>query len=241
MISKLARAILPLQFRNVLRPYFHKLTRKNGAPQDAREIIEPLGEPFASVLCSMYNGEPQLGADGVKHPLHPTTLLGAKEGMFLYRFFREVKPENSLEIGLAYGFSTTYILAALRANGCGRHVAVDPFQIASWCGIGLTREHILGMHGFVEFHEETSALALSKFAKEKRQFDLIFIDGDHKFDSVIIDFSLAAPICALNGYIVLDDAWMPAVQKALESLLPSVAVFQKEDTDERKWDHFVQF
>jgi hypothetical protein len=108
--------------------------------------------------------------------------------------------------------------------------------------------------GFVEFHEETSALTLSKFAKDERQFDLIFIDWNHKFDSAIIDFSLAAPVCALNGYIVLDDAWMPAIKKALAfirlnrkdfseipSLLPSVAVFRKTGTDERKWDHFVQF
>jgi hypothetical protein len=69
---------------------------------------------------------------------------------------RELKPENSLEIGLAFGFSTMYFLAAIHANGSGHHVAVDPFQYEWWHGIGVAREKVVGIErGLFEFVQET--------------------------------------------------------------------------------------
>jgi hypothetical protein len=159
-----------------------------------------------------------------------------------------------IEIGLAYGYSTIYILAALKANGRGHHVAIDPFQVSSWCGVGITRQEVLGLHDLFEFSPETSAQAFAQFAKEGRIFDAIFIDGDHKFDSVLLDFSLSASVCAPGGHIILDDMWMPSVKCAasfirsnrkdfseLPSSIPSLAIFKKTGTDNRAWDDFAPF
>jgi predicted O-methyltransferase YrrM len=253
MISKLARTLLPLEVRDVLRPYFYKLRKSANVQQsieEIREIIAPLGEPFSEVLCSMYKGEPQLGTGGRQYPIdYPLTNIPPREGMFLYRLIREVKPAATLEIGLAYGFSTTYMLAALHANGSGHHTAVDQFD---WHGIGGARDQALGLHGVFEWCKETSAEALSRFAKEQRQFGVIFIDGDHKFDGVMVDFSLATNVC--SGYIVFDDMWMPAVQRVVAFIrsnrkdfsevpapIPAITIFQKTGKDNRTWDDFVSF
>jgi len=45
-----------------------------------------------------------------------------------YELCRKVKPQATLEIGLAYGFSTIYFLAVLAENGNGHHSSIDPYQ-----------------------------------------------------------------------------------------------------------------
>src|SRR5208283_5529513 len=136
--------------RQLAKRLFPTRKKKQGVPLELIEQIT-LGDPFASLLRSMYSGAAQLGTDGAKHSLHPTTLLPPAGGMLLYRLFREIKPAASLEIGLAYGYSTIYILAALKANGSGHHLAIDPFQESSWCGIGITRQEVLGLRDIFEF------------------------------------------------------------------------------------------
>jgi predicted O-methyltransferase YrrM len=83
----------------------------------------------------MYNGELQLGSEGERHSLDGKTYISREQGMWLYNLCREAKPKTSLEIGLAYGFSTLYFLAAIRENGVGHHTSVDPFQ-GHFHGIG---------------------------------------------------------------------------------------------------------
>jgi predicted O-methyltransferase YrrM len=202
----------------------------------------------------MYDGNPQLGVDAKMYPLAENVGIGPQQGMLIYQFVRDSKPENTLEIGLAYGFSTVYFLAAIRANRKGHHVAVDPFQ-DDWSGIGVAREKVLGCQpGTFEFSDQTPVQALARFARERRRFGLIFIDSDHKFDGVLVDFTLAALICEPGGHIILDDMHMPAIQRAVAFIrrnrpdfteLPTsdkrLSIFRMTDTDQRKWDHFVPF
>src|ERR1700760_3382834 len=56
------------------------------------------------------------------------TSIKREEGEALYRIVREVKPERTLEGGMAWGLSTLFFCQALRENGHGWHVAIDPFQ-----------------------------------------------------------------------------------------------------------------
>src|SRR5438876_12098824 len=61
-----------------------------------------------------------------------------KEGDYLYSLVRHLRPSLTLEIGMANGLSTLFIAQALRENGCGRHISVDPFQFRDWRGAGMT-------------------------------------------------------------------------------------------------------
>jgi hypothetical protein len=96
--------------------------------------------------------------------------------------------------------------------------------------------------------------ARTRSAREQRKFGVVFIDGDHTFDGVLMDFSLASLVCDPDSCIILDDMRMPSIQKAVSfirsnrtdftvvpSPVTSLTVFRRTDTDKRQWDHFVPF
>ena len=66
------------------------------------------------LLKTMYDGAPQVGADGAFHLMDSVTRISREQGMLLYHLCLDREPEVVLETGLAYGFSTVFLLAALR-------------------------------------------------------------------------------------------------------------------------------
>ena len=62
---------------------------------------------------------------------------------------------------------------------------------------------------FIIFKEELSEIALPSLLKEKEgRFDLIFIDGLHSYDQVMLDFYYANRLIRIGGFIVFDDTWV---------------------------------
>src|ERR1700737_3662988 len=121
------------------------------------EVLAPLPETFRARLLSMYAGEPQLGAEDHKYPLEGISRISPAEGMWLYHLCRQEKPKETLEIGLGYGFSTIYFLAALQTNAAGHHTAIDPFQLresSKWRGIGLQHAKQLQAESLFTFFQE---------------------------------------------------------------------------------------
>ena len=216
-------------------------------------ILSSLPLPFRSALLSMYNGEPQLGSDGERHNLSKIARISPEQGMWLYNLCRETKPKSTLEIGLAYGFSTVYFLAAIHGNGFGRHTAIDPFQ-SGYQGIGSRQPQTLGMVDSFLLMEERSFSALVRLAERKQMFEVIFIDGNHHFDNALVDFTLSAELCPMGGYIILDDMWMPSIRMAaafirsnrkdfdeLKTPVRNIAAFRRIGQDARSWRHYVEF
>lgn len=202
----------------------------------------------------MYNGEPQIGLDGERHDLDGSTIITPAQGMWLYNLCRETKPKSTLEIGLAYGFSTVYFLATIGENGVGHHTAIDPFQKSQWHGIGLRRTFSLGVSDRLRFIEDKSVPALVYLAGRGEKFEVIFIDGNHRFDDVLVDFTLAAELCPMGGCIILDDMWMPSIRRAvafirsnrkdfeeLKTPIPNIAAFRRIGQDSREWSHYAEF
>ena len=56
---------------------------------------------------------------------------------------------------------------------------------------------------------------LSKAGK----FDFIFIDGNHRFDDVLVDFYLSDQLISPGGLIVFDDMWMRSVRTTINFIL----------------------
>ncbi len=79
-------------------------------------LLSSLPQPFRCALLSMYAAEPQLGEDGQMHALEGNTGLSPAVGIWIYELCRRVRPLATLEIGLAYGFSTFCFLAALAGH-----------------------------------------------------------------------------------------------------------------------------
>ncbi len=232
-----------------------RLRRRIVGKQRKQPAPTPLAPDAEAILASMYAWEPQPGNGDALHPLDGKTRVARERGDLLYRHYREVKPELSIEIGLAYGFSTVFLLSALREQAHGHHIAIDPFQSSSWHGVGVAKVRQLGMAERFTLIEEPSHLALPRLCTEQREAQFVFIDGDHRFDGAFVDFTLADHLLGRGGVVVFDDLWMPALRRVvafiesnrgdyerLPSEVESLAVFRKiEATDDRPWDHYVSF
>ena len=109
------------------------------------------------------------------------------------------------------------------------------------------------MEGRFRFMEALSISALPVLASEGLKFDVIFIDGDHRFDTQLADFLLSDAVCPKGGYILLHDVWMASTRKLISFIERNrpdykrqpanvdIATFQKIDDDRRDWRHFVEF
>ena len=202
----------------------------------------------------MYAGELQQGHEGPVE-IDKQTRISVEQGMWMHDTARRLKPARSLEVGLAYGFSTLYILAALHETGSGQHLALDPFQFAEkYRGVGSQHARHVGMETSFQLLQEYSTVALARFAAQKETFEFIYIDGNHRFDDVLVDFTLAAEVCPMGGNIILDDLWMPSIQTVASFLrtnrtdfreiptpVANIAQFERIAPDRRPWDHYEQF
>jgi predicted O-methyltransferase YrrM len=135
---------------------------------------------------------------------------------------------RTIEVGLALGMSALFLCQALLPRG-GRHVAVDPFQTESWNGAGIRTLREAGVEDLVEVIEEESQLALPRLVSEGREFDLAFVDGDHRFEGVFLDLYFMTRLVRPGGLVVVDDMWMPAVRTAVAYVERNLAVTLEPD------------
>jgi predicted O-methyltransferase YrrM len=122
--------------------------------------------------------------------------------------------ERTIEVGLALGMSALFLCQAVIVHG-GSHVAIDPFQEASWKLAGVRALADAGVRELVEVIEEESQIALPRLVAEGREFDLAFIDGDHRFESVLLDLYYMTRLVRPRGLLVVDDMWMPSIRTAV--------------------------
>jgi predicted O-methyltransferase YrrM len=62
--------------------------------------------------------------------------------------------------------------------------------------------------------EDYSIHALSDLIRDQAEFDFIYIDGNHRFDDVIVDFYLSDQVLRPGGLMALDDLWMQSIRTA---------------------------
>jgi hypothetical protein len=142
---------------------------------------------------------------------------------------------------------------ALSSQQDALHVAVDPYEKTYWGGVGLRQIERLPYTGKFEWVEDLSIHALSRFIKQETKFDFIFIDGNHRFDDVLVDFYLSDQLLPPGGLIALDDMWMRSVRTVVSfvennrqyDVVPQPAqnmiVLKKRADDERDYAHFEHF
>jgi predicted O-methyltransferase YrrM len=224
-----------------------------------RVALTALPPAPAAALTALYAREPQRGDDGLLHPVDATTRIKPEEGFELIALLEHAGADAVLEICLAYGFSSQFLLAGLQQRGGGRLAAIDPFQSAGWQGIGrrLAQATVAATGAdFLSFRciEERSDWALPQLERQGERFGLIFVDGNHRFDDVLLDVTAAARLCLPGGVIVLHDLWLPSVRAVVAFLTvnradlvrlpcrcPNLAAFACTGPDQRNWDHFVPF
>jgi len=189
-----------------------------------------------------------------------TVTITTSEGEAIRRWVVREKAIHTVEVGLAFGFSALHICEGLLLNGSpdARHVVLDPYQTSAYADRGLQILESAGVTPLVEFHSESSQLALPQFLKEGRQFDLAFVDGNHRFDAVFVDLYYLGRLVRKGGVIILDDYQLPGIRRAaaffvsnlgwtVEEISPPdiehrwVVLRTSEEEDRRDFRTFVEF
>ena len=168
---------------------------------------------------------------GIERPLHSS--VSEDEGEFLQSIIREHKPKCSLEIGCAYGISSLYICEALReAVSSPKHIIIDPAQFlplhrfgepgSGYEGIGLLNLERAGYEDIIEFHNKVSHECLPVLLKNGLKVDFAFVDGQHTFDYVMVDFFFIDKLLSVGGIVVFDDALYASIRKVCRYVLTNM-------------------
>jgi predicted O-methyltransferase YrrM len=170
------------------------------------------------------------------------------EGEFIHSFLKETRVKDTLEIGFAYGVSAAYIMSATNR----RHIAIDPCARES--GSGLKNLKRLGLAKRFKLVTDYSHNVLPKLFAEGAGFDFVFIDGEHKFDFVFVDFYYADLLLDDGGYVMFHDTWMPSIhlvtswirknkENYVQVKVPegNLVLFKKNGKDGRDWWQFREF
>jgi predicted O-methyltransferase YrrM len=135
----------------------------------------------------------------------------------LYYLVRHLRPRGILEIGTHVGASTVHLAIALADAHGDRNDDVelvtvdvedanDP-QLGPWRRYGMPKSpsgavESLGCRDLVSFRV---ARSLEVLLEEGRQFDLIFLDGDHRAASVYAEIPAALRRLSSGGFVLLHD------------------------------------
>ena len=149
--------------------------------------------------------------------------VGADIGKMLQRWVLEVDCKNAVEIGLAFGISSLYILESLSKMHDAKLYGIDPMQNNElWQGIGKLNIERAGYSNHYIFHEQPSYLALPELLKKDLRVEFAFIDGWHTFDYVLLDFFFIDKILEVGGVIGFDDVGYKSIRKAISFVLTNL-------------------
>lgn len=171
-----------------------------------------------AVLEEIYRTNRALDLDGNSVDVS-TAGVPVFDGEALHHLVRERRPKQTLETGFAFGLSTLFILQALRENGSGRHIAVDPFERTAFKGVGLANVKRAGFEDIFTCIEDYAANALPQLHREGARIDFAFIDGHHTFDQAFLDFYYCDLMMDPGAVVVFHDFSMPAVRKVVTFVL----------------------
>jgi methyltransferase family protein len=172
---------------------------------------------FCPTLENLYRTREAGGRSG--KPFRLTGGLSTVNNLLTIRqLMVEIDPERTLEVGMACGGSALTFAAThrdLQHKPCRQHVAIDGFQCSGYDDVGRLKLEEAGLSDYVEVREQLSALALPQMVQEGLKFQLVYIDGSHRFEDVFCDFYFVRYLMAVGGYVLFDDSSDPEVAKVV--------------------------
>jgi predicted O-methyltransferase YrrM len=135
-------------------------------------------------------------------------------GWIHYGLIRQQKPKRILCIGSRHGYIPAILAQACKDNDFGSvdfvDAGFDSDNEGGWTGVGYwkTREgkncfNNFGLDNYITLFIITT-LEFSKRYPD-RVYDYIYIDGDHSFKGVALDFKLFLPRLTKGGYMIFHD------------------------------------
>ena len=136
--------------------------------------------------------------------------INAKYGKLLYRISKYYKPNSILELGTSLGFSTMYLAAG--NPGATVHTIEG---CKSTLGIARKNFKEIGVQN-IKIHNRKFDDALPLLLQKCHgALDLVFIDGNHRYQPTVSYFEQILPFFGNNGILILDDIyWSQEMEKA---------------------------
>lgn len=156
---------------------------------------------------------------------HVEGWLGPFEGRLLHRLAANADPDGCIvEIGSWHGKSTIWLAAGALAGRGARLVAIDPHIGTGLRREGETTEHVLrenlaraGLDGQVEIVVGASEDVVAGWS---RPISLLWIDGDHEYESVRRDLELWGRHLLPRASVALHDTFVwPGPERVVRELL----------------------
>lgn len=194
-------AIQTLYNKTPLNPEIRKIKFLQNKLKESKEII--LIEDFGAGSIKMREKERRI-SDIARY-----SSTSPKYGQLLYKIVRYLHPEVVIELGSCLGLGTMYMASAYENTKIytieGSLTLVKKAQ-KNYESLGFN--NIFSVQG--NFDD-----VLPVLLKENGKFDLIFIDGNHRRDSVINYLELCLPYAQHNSVIIFDDIrWSDDMEEA---------------------------
>jgi len=171
----------------------------------------------APVLREMLRSGTALDEQGERHALH--SHIPERFAEALYRTVLTRRPGLVVEVGMAMGCSTLAILTALQEiGGTAELLSIDPYQSAyKNCGLAAVRR--AGLCARHRHITDPDFIALPRLLAAGTRVDLAYLDGNHTFDFVLLDFWYLDRMTPVGGVVAFNDCAMPAVHKVIKFVL----------------------
>lgn len=158
---------------------------------------------------------PASTTEEVRHLAGDLPFLSAAQGARLYAHVRSERPEHVLELGSAHGVSTTYIAAALEANGSGTITTLDhvragwdpqPGDLLARAGLSARAEILTSDDSsYTSFLRERIEERSDEAGNCEPLYDFCFIDGAHAWTIDGFAVLLTERLLRPGGWLLLDD------------------------------------
>jgi Methyltransferase domain len=159
------------------------------------------------------------------------------------RVLSEIRPGLIVEVGSWKGASAVHMAELVKELGLSAEIVCIDTWLGNWqhwtrqSGPG-SRQDLRTMNGFPMLYFQfisnvlhrrvddiitpfpiTSIGAANFFRNHELAPELIYIDGDHEYESVILDLRAWLPLLAPGGLLIGDDFGWPGVKKAVEEVV----------------------
>jgi len=151
--------------------------------------------------------------------------LEAQEGRLLYHLAAEADPAGRIvEIGSWHGRSTIWLAAGAQAGRGAHVVAIDPHVGTHLRTAGETTERVLRMNleraGVADQARILVRTSEQAAAEWSGPVSLLWIDGDHEYESARRDYLLWEPHLMPDAVVALHDTFVwPGPERVVRELL----------------------
>lgn len=150
--------------------------------------------------------------------VHPDTARA------LYSICRALRPAIVFETGTYWGYSTTYLAAALSHLGTGHIHSFDLYPEAG--------RHIPdSLRTWITLHRGRPATETMPAVLARHVPDLFFQDSVHDYDGVVAELRTVAPHLGTRAVVLLHDFVAEGVRRAALDALPGYQVCEVEGDD----------